>query len=77
MPDVGRAANTVLLWLEDLVDMFYSVGYLRAEIRKVADTFENVVFKMPSWSTPWPDCPPVIVRAGATQPSASDDYTEN
>lgn len=77
MPAVGRAANTALLWLEDLVDMFYSVGYLQAEICKVADTFENVVFKMPSWSTPWPDCPLVIVCTGATQPSASDDYAGN
>lgn len=67
MPDVGRAANTGLLWLEDLVDMFGSVDYLWAEICKVADTFEKLVFKMPSLSTPWPDCLPVLVCAREAQ----------
>lgn len=51
LPAVGRAVNTGLLWLEDFVDMFLQCVYLRSQICKDADNFENLVLKMPSLST--------------------------
>lgn len=52
MSAVGRTVNTGLLWLEGWVEMFWNVGYLQSQICKVSDTFGNLIFKMPFWSTP-------------------------